>query len=54
MKAVIILLAFALAGCEEPQAMADQYCEMVELHKTSGGDYGWPDYNENYDENCNE
>jgi hypothetical protein len=49
----LVLAAFALAGCEDPQLEADQYCEMVKLYQTSGGEYGWPDYKQNYEENCN-
>ena len=34
------------------QQQADLYCEMVEIHKDTGGEYGWPDFNDNYDEVC--
>lgn len=29
-----------------------QYCEMVKLHKESGGENGWPDYKKQYDKVC--
>ena len=28
------------------------YCEMVEMFKQTGGDYGWPDYKETFDKEC--
>ena len=28
------------------------YCHMVKANKESGGEYGWPDYNSNYDKVC--
>lgn len=28
------------------------YCEMVETFKTTGGEYGWPDYKGTYQEYC--
>ena len=49
-----VLAALALTGCEEPRIEANQYCEMVELYQTSGGDYGWPDYKKDYEERCDD
>ena len=28
------------------------YCEMVETFKTTGGEYGWPDYRGVYERAC--
>ena len=34
---------------EQEQAL---YCEMVATHKTTGGEYGWPDYKGTYERAC--
>jgi len=43
-----VLLAFlAVAGAEdvrEQERQTTEYCEMVELWKSSGGENGWPAY----------
>ena len=43
-----VLLAFlAVAGAEdvrEQERQQTEYCEMVELWKSSGGENGWPAY----------
>ena len=37
------------ANDSELERDADQnYCEMVDLHKQSNGDLGWPDYKNTY------
>jgi len=28
------------------------YCEMVEIYKDSGGEFGWPDFRNNYERDC--
>ena len=28
------------------------YCQMVETYKTTGGEYGWPDYKGSYKRDC--
>lgn len=38
---------------EDAIASENHYCEMVTLYKESNGQYGWPDYEDNYDEICN-
>tara|TARA_Y100000593_G_scaffold94032_1_gene191289 strand:- start:66446 stop:66634 length:189 start_codon:yes stop_codon:yes gene_type:complete len=54
-SAIIVII---LSGCvdssleKELQAQQKQYCEMVELHKESGGEYGYPDYQRNFEEVC--
>ena len=39
---------------EEEVAQEELYCEMVTTYQESKGDYGWPDYNNNYNEVCPE
>jgi len=34
----------------EAQKQRDTYCEMVEIHNETGGEYGWPPY----DGECND
>jgi len=29
-----------------------QYCDMVQMGKSTSGKYGWPDYNNNYNQIC--
>jgi hypothetical protein len=29
-----------------------RYCEMVSAWQETDGEYGWPDYNDNFDEVC--
>ena len=43
---VVGVLGLALAGHEqtEEQTQRDHYCEMVQIHKDSGGEYGWPPF----------
>ena len=48
-----LLMIAALSGqpdeLDQEQAL---YCEMVSIHKTTGGEYGWPDYKGTYQEYC--
>ena len=48
-----LLMLAALSGqpdeLDREQAL---YCEMVTTHKTTGGEYGWPDYKGVYSEAC--
>ncbi len=37
-------LSFAYEQRSEQQVQRDHYCEMVEIYKQSGGQYGWPAY----------
>lgn len=41
-----------LSNTEEPTAQQQNYCEMVGIWNDTEGEYGWPDYNHNYDEVC--
>ena len=49
---VLVLITIVPTFDDEPQQTHDLYCEMVEIHKDTGGEYGWSDYNQNYDEVC--
>lgn len=31
---------------------AAQYCDMVHIHQQTGGEFGWPDYQHVYAEQC--
>ena len=45
--ALFLIIAFGIAGqadYEEERRQAEQYCEMVQLWKQSGGQAGWPAY----------
>ena len=47
--------AMLLAGSidlDEELEKNDKYCEMVATYQETKGDYGWPDYNNNYYEVC--
>ena len=49
------LLLAGLAGqADYEDALREEsaYCSNVELYRATGGEKGWPDYNENYNENC--
>jgi uncharacterized protein YceK len=55
---VFAIIVIILSGCvdssleKELQAQQKQYCEMVETHKNTGGQHGWPDYKNVYEEKC--
>jgi hypothetical protein len=42
--ATIAIALFIAAGGDDPQAEVDLYCDMVQLHKDSKGEAGWPAY----------
>lgn len=43
--AVAFLTGIAgLDSHDDLQQQQDLYCEMVAIHKDTGGQYGWPDY----------
>ena len=49
------VMVLAFIGAFERQdfeRQAERYCEMVNLHKQTNGEQGWPDYSKNYDEVC--
>ena len=42
---LVIVTSFAATGDQKEAEVQDaHYCEMVALHKESGGEYGWPAY----------
>jgi len=49
---VLLLITTVPTFDDEPEQTLDLYCEMVQIHKEPGGEYGWPDYQQNYDEVC--
>jgi len=51
----VLLIALGLASegdLEAYESQATNYCEMVDMHRSSGGENGWPDYRGNYAEVC--
>lgn len=59
MKAVVIIilavgfLACGLRATKDVDVVEDRlYCDMVQQHKESGGEVGWPDYKGIYDTEC--
>lgn len=55
---VVALLAAAAAigGFKDDALVLEQaqYCRMVHMHQQSGGEVGWPDYDNAYDTACND
>ncbi len=50
-----LLIAFLYTNemdYREAKAQGSMYCQMVKAGIESNGDYGWGDYNQNYDEVC--
>lgn len=49
--AIVLILMVALMIHNQIDAPDDQdltlkhHCEMVQIYRDSGGEYGWPDYN---------
>jgi len=52
LAAALGLLAW-LTNSEEPMPEEVQYCEMVDIWQDTDGEYGWPDFKDNYDKVCN-
>lgn len=44
---LIYSVASDVASVDATQERAT-YCEMVKMYKNTGGDYGWPDYNNSF------
>jgi hypothetical protein len=52
---VILILALGAVGrmdLEDAIQSEKHYCDMVKLYKDTGGDAGWPDYENRYNKNC--
>lgn len=52
--ALITALYLTAPEQSEPERQAEQYCDMVEAWHDTNGEHGWPDYNENFDEVCDD
>jgi hypothetical protein len=52
--AITLGLVAWLCNTDEPTAEQHNYCEMVDIWNDTEGEYGWPDYNDNFDEVCND
>ncbi len=50
--AITLGLVAWLCNTEEPTAEQQNYCEMVGIWNDTQGEYGWPDYKDNFDEVC--
>ena len=48
----ILLVMTIIFPIENENEEQEVYCEMVELFKQTGGEFGWPDYKENFDSEC--
>jgi len=47
------ILAFISNDLYDHTSQEEQtYCEMVDAWLDSDGEFGWPDYNDNFDEVC--
>jgi len=49
---IIVLMMFF--GVEDRPVLDNNYCEMVSIYIESEGESGWPDYNGNYSEICDD
>ena len=49
--AAIAIMAVNAAFPGDPPKKSN-YCEMVEIYKDSGGEFGWPDFRGNYESAC--
>jgi len=49
---IIVLMMFF--GVEDRPVFSTNYCEMVSIYIESEGENGWPDYNRNYSEICDD
>jgi len=52
--AITLGLVAWLCNTEEPTEEQQNYCEMVDIWNDTDGEYGWPDYNDNFDEVCSD
>lgn len=48
----IAALLFFIEPTDTVSVEVTQYCEMVDLYKQSGGESGWPDYQQTYRSEC--
>lgn len=52
--AIIFTLDDARNGEDEMSKDQALYCEMVQIHSESNGNYGWPDFKQIAEEVCDE
>ena len=50
--AIIWMVDDAATNGDELSQEQRLYCEMVQIHRESNGNYGWPDFRANADEAC--
>jgi hypothetical protein len=48
----VLTLDHAIGARDDLEAAQAEYCEMVQLRKDTGGQFGWPDYKGNAKEVC--
>lgn len=51
---VLTALSLTVDNHADMELQQQHYCDMVQLHKDSNGELGWPDYNNTFKENCND
>ena len=49
----MIILVSMIEESQEHSSQQSMYCEMVATYHETKGNYGWPDYQDNYNEVCN-
>lgn len=49
---IVLTLDHAAGQRDDLEDQRREYCEMVELYRTSQGELGWPDYRNIYSEQC--
>lgn len=47
-----LLIFISLGDRERERLELSKYCSMVDSHRKTGGEHGWPDYRKIYDEQC--
>lgn len=48
----IICTLGAASGPSDDAIAWTEYCEMVALHNETGGQYGWPDFKDVFEDEC--
>jgi len=49
--AVLFLVSISIDDNTQNE-QSEIYCEMVLIHNQTGGEFGWPDYKETFDNEC--
>lgn len=50
--AIVLYTIGHASGPSDEQMAWIEYCEMVAIYKSTGGENGWPDYRDIYEEEC--